>query len=61
MLSGEIYKVFNNTYFVEYLRGTASNDMTIARFFCKIYCCSLKLKIKGYQKQFLLRNVDLSF
>ena len=53
-------KIIKNTYFAQHLRRAASNDMIIARFFYKIYC-SLKWKIKGYQRQLLLKNVHVSF
>ena len=39
-------KNFENIYFAEHLRRTASNDMAISRFFFKIQCPS-KWKIKG--------------
>ena len=33
----------------EHLRRAATSDIITGRFFCKIYC-SLKCKIKGYQR-----------
>ena len=45
--------------FAEYLRRAVSNDIIIARFFCKI-CCSLKCKIKRYQRIFLLKTAKTS-
>ena len=45
--------------FAEYLRRAVSNDIIIAKFFCKIFC-SLKCKIKGYQRILLLKTAKTS-
>ena len=45
----EFCNILKNTCCAEHLRRTASNDVIIARFFCKIYC-SLKSKIKKCER-----------
>ena len=45
----EFCKILKNTCCAEHLRRTASNDVIIVRFFCKIYC-SLKSKIKKCER-----------
>ena len=47
--SCEFCKTINDTYSAEHLWRVASNDMIIARFFCKFYC-SLKSKTTGHQR-----------
>ena len=50
----KFYKTFKSVL-AEHLWGAISNNMTIATFFCKIYC-SLKCKTKGYKRELLLKN-----
>ena len=62
VFSCEFCKIIKSNCYAEHLRKTTSKNITIVRFFCKIYCslkwkikvfckiyCSLKWKIKGYQ------------
>ena len=58
VFSCEFCKFFKSTYFTEHLRRAGSNDMIITKFVHKIYC-SLKWKIKGYQRFFLKMSMYL--
>ena len=48
LFSRKFCNILKNTCFSEHLRRFSSQDMIIARFFCKIYC-SLKWKTERYQ------------
>ena len=52
-------KIFMKTYFVYYLQTAASNLLLMLDLF--IFYCSLKWKIKRYQRLLLCKNVYLSF